>query len=244
MSMSTPWKNLTSMEYPGRMIAIGKDGLSGRIAVVYAITGRSPSSQARRLENKNDGIWTRPTDENVLKTGNIDLLVYPALLWSTEGIAVSNGKQTTDIHAGLETGKDPVGILSTSLSHWEYEPDAPIHTPRINGCILPGFKAALGSIRRVESGAALRTFVEIPLVAGKGWLISTYDGINRDPLESFTGDPREAAFSAGSAAKTVEDVYEAMKPRDTGKDFRVAAVLLIYRGHRQERARSRRHQSS
>jgi hypothetical protein len=41
---------LTSLEYPGRLIVIGAPRQSGKAGIVYAITGRSPSSQARRTK--------------------------------------------------------------------------------------------------------------------------------------------------------------------------------------------------
>ncbi len=62
--------NLSAMEYPGRVIVIGSGPAGARAAVIYAITGRSPSSQARKLEWREDGVWVRPTDEEILKKGN------------------------------------------------------------------------------------------------------------------------------------------------------------------------------
>ncbi|HEX2694542.1 MAG TPA: IMP cyclohydrolase, partial [Acidobacteriota bacterium] len=59
--------NLSAMEYPGRIIVIGRAPAGSRTAVIYAITGRSPSSQARKLEWREDGVWVRPTDEEALK---------------------------------------------------------------------------------------------------------------------------------------------------------------------------------
>ncbi len=58
---------LESLEYPGRLIIIGAAPEGGRAAILYAITGRSPSSQARRLVLRNDGIWVEPTDEATLR---------------------------------------------------------------------------------------------------------------------------------------------------------------------------------
>ncbi len=87
-----------SMVYPGRIIIIGT-APAGQRVVLYSITGRSPSSQARRLEiDKQAGsIFVKPTDEETLKTGNPDLLVYPAVICKAGAIAVSNGKQTGDV---------------------------------------------------------------------------------------------------------------------------------------------------
>ena len=54
---------LIGMEYPGRVIVIGKSP-QGDDVIMYAITGRSPSSQARRLEidEENKNVFVKPTD--------------------------------------------------------------------------------------------------------------------------------------------------------------------------------------
>ena len=75
---------LKSMEYLGRFFAIGRnpDGLD---IVVYGITGRSPSSQARRLildkqpsQGSSAGlvIKVEPTDSQILASGNPDLRYF------------------------------------------------------------------------------------------------------------------------------------------------------------------------
>jgi IMP cyclohydrolase len=220
---------LSAMEYPGRVIVIGRDSTGSRTAVIYAVTGRSPSSQARKLEQREDGVWVGPTDEEILKKGNPDLLIYPAMMFSTYGIAVSNGKQTADVRHRLakNAGLGPVEILVGSLAGWDYEPDAPIFTPRISGCVLPGRTAALSLIKRGPGGAALRSYFEVPLEAGKGKLVATYDGVNRDPLRSFPGDPLDVALDAADAAGLAESVYEALKPASGGRDLRVAVACLL-----------------
>ena len=221
--------NLSAMEYPGRVIIIGRDPTGSRTAVIYAVTGRSPSSQARKLEWRKDGVWVQPTDEEVLKKGNADLLIYPAMLFSIRGVAVSNGKQTADLRRRLDETADlgPIEVLAGSLSGWNYEPDVPIFTPRISGCVLPGPKAALSLIKRGAGGEALRSYYEVPLAAGMGKLVATYDGVNRDPLRSFLGDPLDVALGAPDAAGLAESVYEALKPSGAGKDFRVAVACLL-----------------
>ena len=87
---------IAEMEYPGRLIALGRDPTGEHNVVVYAVTGRSPSSQARTLEyNADDNtIFTKPTDPEVLEKGNPDLLLYDAIVMLDDSVAVSNGKQT------------------------------------------------------------------------------------------------------------------------------------------------------
>jgi IMP cyclohydrolase len=221
--------NLSAMEYPGRVIVIGRDPTGSRTAVIYAVTGRSPSSQARKLERREDGIWVRPTDEEILKKGNPDLLIYPAMLFSTLGVAVSNGKQTEDVRRrlGETAAPGPIEVLAQGLSGWDYEPDAPIYTPRISGCVLAGPKAALSLVKRGADGEVLRSYHEVPLAAGKGKLFATYDGVNRDPLRSFSGDPVDVVLDAPDAAGLAESVFEALKPGAAGRDFRVAVACLL-----------------
>jgi len=216
---------LATLEYPGRLIVIGA-APGGQAAIVYAITGRSPSSQARRLVHRDGGVWVEPTDEATLKTGNVDLLVYPALLFSGAGIAVSNGKQTADVRDRLRTGLDPVAALSAALAAWDFEPDAPIFTPRISGC-LTAKAAGLSVARRGPSGETLRSYFEVALRPGEGRLVSTYEGPNADPLPVFRGEPRFVGMAGTTAAETATAFYRDLGPAAGGKDFRVAVACVF-----------------
>ncbi len=224
--MNNPAATLTKLEYPGRLIVMGAPHGGGKAAIVYAITGRSPSSQARKLVLRDGGIWVQPTDEAILKTGNVDLLVYPAILFGKSGTAVSNGKQTADIRDALLPGAAPAALLSKALAAWDYEPDAPIFTPRISGC-LHGGGAGLSVVRRGPSGETLRSYFEFPLRAGEGRFVSTYEGPNRDPLPVFEGEPRPVGFTGATARETAETFYQALAPALPEKDFRVA-VACVY----------------
>jgi len=224
--MDLPTTSLSTLEYPGRLIVIGAPAGGGKAAIVYAITGRSPSSQARRLVHRDGGVWVEPTDEATLKTGNVDLLVYPALLFAKDGIAVSNGKQTADVRDRLRTGLDPVGALAAALGGWEFEPDAPIFTPRISGC-LTAAAAGLSVVRRGPSGETLRNFFEVRLRPGEGRLVSTYEGPNAEPLPVFCGEPRFVGLAGASAAETAAAFYRELGPAPGGKDFRVAVAAVF-----------------
>ncbi len=226
--MTRGLETLSSMEYPGRVIIIGQDPTRKNMVVIYAITGRSPSSQARKLIFQGDAIWAQPTDEKTLKMGNIDLLIYPCLLFSTQGIAVSNGKQTTDIESNLGLSENPVEVLSESLLRWDYEPDAPIFTPRISGCALLGKKAALSTIWRGPDGSSQRRYYDIPLKAGQGKMISTYAGENRDPLRPFTQEPVEVEIQTPRAEEMAKKIYEALGPQTGRKDFRVSVACVSF----------------
>jgi IMP cyclohydrolase len=216
---------LASLEYPGRLIVIGAAPQSGRAVIVYAITGRSPSSQARRLVRRDGGIWVEPTDEATLKQGNVELLVYPAVLFGPSGIAVSNGRQTGGVRDRFGAGTGPIAALAAALAAWDFEPDAPIYTPRISGC-LSAAGAGLSVVRRGPSGESLRSFFEVGLRPGEGRLVSTYEGPNADPLPVYRGEPRFVALAGASAAETAEATYHDLGPGPGGKDFRVAVAVL------------------
>lgn len=226
--MSNDFSNLRDKEYPGRLIIIGRDLSDENVIIVYAITGRSPSSQARRISLTTEGAWVMPTDEKILGEGNRDLLIYPAILFGQD-LAVSNGKQTLDIHNHLSPGLDAKDILSNALHHWEYEPDAPSFTPRISGCVLSDGKAALSIIKRADDCSASKHYFKVPMLPGEGKMISTYSGENRDPLPSFQGDPEDVRLTYDTAKETAEAVYSALRPKKQAKDFRVAVVCVFSR---------------
>ena len=122
---------LRAMEYPGRVIVIGRS-LGGEWLVGYAVTGRSPSSRARRLVVRSDSnLYTEPIDPKLLASGNPALLVYPAIVRCKCGVVVSNGAQTTPVHERLcaEPGASAEQVLASALgdgragvAHDEAEP--------------------------------------------------------------------------------------------------------------------------
>ena len=224
--MNRTMVGLRSMIYPGRLIIIGRDKSGNYDVIIYAVTGRSPSSKARKIESTGDTLWIKPTDEKLLKQGNPDLLIYPAVFLN-EYIAVSNGKQTKDIKRYVSQSKNAVEVLNSSLSTWEYEPDDPVFTPRISGCVFPGDNAALSIIKRGKEGECLRFYFEVPLIPGKAKMVSTYTGINTDPLPSFKGEPLDLELEEKNEMNTAEVVYDALKPKKNKPDFRVALACVF-----------------
>lgn len=219
---------LRSMTYPGRVIIIGAGPRPGTAVVLYAITGRSPASQARRLRREGRSVWTEPVDEETLLQGNPELLVYRALAFES-GIAVSNGRQTDGIATVLNDRgpeAEPLVVLGEALQSWDFEPDAPHFTPRISGCVQPGGRAGLSLIRRGATGAADRAAFSWELQPGRGRLIATYDGVEANPLPAFEGGPRELSIPYGEARPLAEAAFEAMAPAGQGKDYRVSVVCL------------------
>jgi len=224
--MRSLFDTLQSMPYPGRTIIAGA-GPGGQRGVLYAITGRSPSSQARRLviDEQEKKIFVRPTDEDTLKTGNPDLLVYAAIMCAKGCIAVSNGKQTGDVFKALQGESSVSRVLQTGLADWEYEPDEPNWTPRISGCIAEN--AALSVLKRAENGEVIRNTFEFPLISGQGRMVSTYTGVNVNPLPSFAGEPLEVALPFDNSREAAEALYEALAPAAGADDFRVVAAAAF-----------------
>ena len=224
--MSDALAALAKMEYPGRFIILGHDQSGARNVAVYGITGRSLSSRARKLELRAEAIWTVPTDEDTLKKGHPELLIYPAVIISG-GIAVSNGKQTADIKENMRGMNKPALVLDHALAKWDYEPDPPIYTPRISGCVLPGYGAALGIIVRGNDGSSKKNTSEVPLIPGRGKLIATYGGENKDPVPSFRTAPLDIEIREKTAKDMAEAVFAALEPRTGKKDFRVAVASVF-----------------
>jgi IMP cyclohydrolase len=223
--MGNNLNSIKNMEYPGRLIIIGKS-LKNHNVVVYAITGRSPSSQARKLEvnETNDQILVKPTDEETLKKGNPDLLIYPAIIIK-DGIIVSNGKHTKDINLNFKPNLGSSEILAKAAKNWEYEPDEPTFTPRISGCITKD--ASLNIIKRSINGTCMKNIFEIPLIPGKGMMIATYTGINQNPLPSFEGEPKIVDLSYNDATGTAKAIYKALGPDANKNDFRVTVAAVF-----------------
>jgi IMP cyclohydrolase len=221
--------NLQSiMPYPGRLIIIGASAEADKVIIVYAVTGRSAASQARRLTFEASAVWTEPLGDEAITKGNADLLIYRAIAVDRM-IAVSNGRQTDDIAKFLKkAGRDdrPGDILTRALESWTYEPDSPHFTPRISGCVLTGGAAGLSLIRRAGDGTRLASFTSWVLEAGQGRLISTYEGLEENPLPSFAGEPARVEVGKATAREMAEGVYSALKPAAPGKDYRVAVACI------------------
>jgi IMP cyclohydrolase len=228
-------ENLAKMDYPGRFIIIGATGEPDgpiNVVVAYGITGRSKPSQARKFvfEGSSDAdgwsdVSVVPTDEEVYKTGNPELLIYPAMSFSEQGIGVSNGKQTHDVHNYVGSAKlfdRPFDIiLGYALAKWQFEPDEPNFTPRISGFINPEGEAALSILKRAKDGSCVRHYFTVPLIPGTGKLISTYTGENLNPLPSFRGEPLDLKISGATQKDIAEEIWRALRP-----DYSVSVACM------------------
>lgn len=217
--MSKDLMALERMEYPGRLIILGMTPNKRKI-VIYGITGRSESSRARRLDyDKTSGVISvNPTDQEALKKGNPDLLIYPCIMIHNNNVAVSNGNQTKDIFNESKKHLQSILILNNALDRWSYEPDEPNFTPRISG-IATNKDSALAIIRRNFDGKPIKDYFYISLFPGAGKLITTYNGINVNPLPSFEGEPLDVEIKSNSITDITRAVYDALNP-----DFRVSVA--------------------
>lgn len=241
-------EELAKMEYLGRVIIIGRSADAKGDIVLYAITGRGPSSQARRfaVDEEEKEIYVEPTDRKILETGNPKLLVYPCIKRIKRGVVVSNGVQTELLYETAENWSHlhsapstPMELLTKTFetgSHeiegtdvTYYEPDDPNFTPRISGCAMRG-TAALNVIKRsAEDEGALRNYFSFSSIPGNGKMIATYTGVNENPLPSFQGEPLDVVLPWKRIDDAVDAMYEALGPKEGRPDFRVA-VAGIYVG--------------
>jgi IMP cyclohydrolase len=142
-------------------------------------------------------------------------------------LAISNGKQSVDVMACLGQGESAAEILAFALKNWDYEPDAPTFTPRISGCILSNKSVALSLIKRAPDDSTIRNIYEFSLTPGKGRMIMTYEGENKDPLPSYFGEPEEIEIVGTSPQEVAENIYDSLAPKEGGRDFRVAVACVF-----------------
>ncbi len=238
---------LAKMEYPGRFIIMGRSPHNDAV-VVYGITGRSPSSQARRLvEDREHGVVrTEVTDPQQLNNGNPALLVYPALAFGEGSLVVSNGAQTNLLYSAMvntpEVNRIPIAVLNRALLNpsflydpklgWidvtSFEPDSS-HTPRISGCVTNNSMLMHNAYCDI-SGKANKTLHRVDTRCGKGSLLSTYNGVNTNPLPSFQGSSRDVTIEHASANDLAHAVYEALAPRNGKNDLRVSVAAVYLHG--------------
>lgn len=248
---------LSRYEYLGRMIMLGQDPSGEHNILAYAVTGRSPSSRARRLVMMDDGsLRTDVTQPELLQQGNPKLLLYDCIRRCHDTWVVSNGMQTELLHeAAIEERRKarqarPISILARAFRqpHWVdgrsphsyidltmYEPDAPTYTPRISGVVgMDG--AALTIAKRVHE-QTVRSWYEVPLTPGHASMISTYSGQNvpsGQPIPSFAGEPVVIQIEQHSPEELANAINDALGPKpdgpgivSPGNDFRVGVAVYF-----------------
>ena len=182
---------LQSHAYPGRGIIMGMTPDGNKAAIAYFIMGRSENSRNRVFVDEGDNLRTQAFDES--KVTDPSLIIYNPVKtdMGKSRVIVTNGVQTDGI-AQLMDKKQLT--FERALQFIEFEPDAPIYTPRISSIMnLREFNYAL-SIAKTADGnpdSCSRFVYSYEPVAGQGHFIHTYDHENKELklLPSFAGEP-------------------------------------------------------
>ncbi|MCR5628456.1 IMP cyclohydrolase [Eubacterium sp.] len=187
-------KELSSTDYPGRGIIIGKSD-DGKYAVcAYFIMGRSENSRNRVFVEDGDGIRTEAFDPAKLEDPS--LIIYAPVRMLDNKLIVTNGDQTDTVYEFMKNGRS----FNRALRSREFEPDAPNFTPRISGILEftdGSFEYAM-SILKSDMGdpdcCNRFTFTYDNPKNGLGRFIHTYMG-DGNPLPSFEGEPTPVSIN-------------------------------------------------
>lgn len=187
-------KELSSNDYPGRGIIIGKseDGLSAVTA--YFIMGRSVNSRNRVFTRDGNGLRTEAFDPSLLTDPH--LIIYAPVRVLGNKLIVTNGDQTDTIYELM----DKQFTFEQALRTREFEDDAPNYTPRISGILRfekEGFNYAMSILKSANGNpesCQRHTFTYTNPLSGEGHFIHTYMG-DGNPLPSFEGEPKLIGIS-------------------------------------------------
>ena len=194
MKMLSLEQELSSNEYPGRGIVIGKSADGKKAVTAYFIMGRSSNSRNRVFVTEGEGIRTEAFDPSKLEDPS--LIIYAPVRVLGNRTIVTNGDQTDTIYEGM----DAELTFEQSLRCRRFEPDEPNYTPRISGVLhIENGKydysmSILKSNNGNPGGNNRYTFSYENPAAGEGHFIHTYmhDG---NPLPSFEGEPKLVGIS-------------------------------------------------
>ncbi len=199
---------LSSNEYPGRGVLIGKSEDGKNAVIVYFIMGRSENSRNRVFVTQDEGIKTQAFDP--AKLSDPSLIIYSPVRVLGSKTVVTNGDQTDTVYDFLKEGKTFEEALRTRT----FEPDEPNFTPRISGeaDIAGGelfYKLSILKSANGNPDSVRRYFYEYNSpVNGRGHIIHTYkhDG---NPIPSFEGEPVEVELK-GDIDSLTEKVWEGL----------------------------------
>lgn len=194
MEMLSLEKELSSNDYPGRGIVVGKSEDGKSAVTAYFIMGRSENSRNRVFVEDGQGIRTQAFDPS--KLSDPSLIIYAPVRVLGNKTIVTNGDQTDTIYERM----DKQQTFEQALRTRQFEPDGPNYTPRISAImhVENGSYNYAMSILKSNNGnpdACNRyTFAYMNPVAGEGHFIHTYkcDG---NPLPSFEGEPKLVSIS-------------------------------------------------
>ena len=187
-------KELSSNDYPGRGIVIGKSADGQYAVTAYFIMGRSVNSRNRIFKVDGEGIRTEAFDPSKLTDPH--LIIYAPVRVLGNKLIVTNGDQTDTIYEMM----DKQQTFEQSLRTREFEDDAPNFTPRISGILHfenTGFNYAMSILKSANGNpdsCQRYTFSYSNPVDGEGRFIHTYMG-DGNPLPSFEGEPKLVEIS-------------------------------------------------
>lgn len=182
-------KELSSNDYPGRGIIIGKSEDGKHAVTAYFIMGRSVNSRNRVFLEDGKGIRTEAFDPGKLTDPH--LIIYSPVRVLGNKLIVTNGDQTDTIYELM----DKQFTFEQALRTREFEDDAPNYTPRISGILRfeeNGFNYAMSILKSANGNpesCQRYTFSYNNPIKGEGHFIHTYMG-DGNPLPSFEGEPK------------------------------------------------------
>jgi len=215
---------LTTRPYPGRGIVAARVG-DGEWAICYFLTGRSDASQHRDLVPDDQGVLVVDTR---LQSAHDELRHYRAVVRRERLLVVGNGDQAEPFADDIERGADP---WSAWKKH-DYEPDAPIFTPRIllalststGERVLHLAAVRKGTGIQGEQGRSLQSLTPAEsLKIRSGKLLSTYRGTADDVIVS--DGPVSVSTECKTPGDLEEEVWDALSA-----DVRVASITLTAEG--------------
>lgn len=206
-------ETLSGNAYPGRGILLGS--LRGQAVSAYFLTARSENSRNRVLREEGDSLLILPFDES--RVTNPKLIFYSPIRLCKNSTVIANGDHAETICESLLSGHS----FQYAMSARCYEPDAPNHTPRIAGLVLPTGRYTLGIVKKAEdSDDCRRKYWSYDPKEGNAHLIHTYQG-DGDPLPPFAGEPRELSIS-GSVEELADEIWSALD-----RENRIAVYVRI-----------------
>lgn len=209
---------LRGNRYPGRGVLWCRTG-NGQPVGGYFLTGRTAASKARTLRPTPEGhLAVRPAGDT---PGHDSLRHYVAARQVGGGrVVFGNGEQVDTVADRLEAGLG----AADALDGLDYEPDPPLHTPRLTvvADTHPAGPAWFGAARHSASGRAATDRLTLRvsgLEPGEGVLMTTY---RSDGTEVATGAPfTEVRVTAPNRAELLDIVWSSLTP-----ELRVAAATF------------------
>ena len=217
---------LSSNEYPGRGIMLGRSADNTKNYILYFIMGRSENSRNRIFKDTDDGIKTEAFDPT--KIVDPSLIIYHPVRFYDGHAIVTNGDQTDTILDALKGGH----CFHYALNSREFEPDSPNYTPRISGLVMPDGSYKLSILKSADGdpSCCYRHFYcyDKP-IAGLGHIIHTYKG-DGNPIPSFEGEPNRVAVS-GTLREYADTVWASLN--EANKVSLYACSIDIKSGERE-----------